>query len=296
MDKYLLKNLPYEELLKQLEEQKREIERLKGVIQSNDDRIYFKNLTRANEKVKKKASKRENYKNTLKYNALEYRKFLNAPIDVYENTKNEARRDYERRLRQISDQKLFKSELGNLMKNASNEISFETDIGRSDIKRYAFTEMLRHLYRSNTNSKVVVLAHTLDNKKKWFTLSDKQNIESTIGHISGELDLTTDQSDTNPYITNAFIPVRYELVFLNKSQTKDGVKFHIKKQDPDSNKVFDEDVEIDDDYRATPEGSFFPYVNLSDIDLSSFQIFKSIERKNYRDNCFVFACLQSGVF
>ena len=296
MDKYLLKNLPYEELLKRVEEQNREIERLKGVIQSNDDRIYFKNLTRANEKVKKKALKRENYKNTLKYNALEYRKFLNAPIDVYENTKNEARRDYERRLRQISDQKLFKSELGNLMKNASNEISFETDIGRSDIKRYAFTEMLRHLYRSNTNSKVVVLAHTLDNKKKWFTLSDKQNIESTIGHISGELDLTTDQSDTNPYITNAFIPVRYELVFLNKSQTKDGVKFHIKKQDPDSNKVFDEDVEIDDDYRATPEGSFFPYVNLSDIDLSSFQIFKTIERKNYRDNCFVFACIQSGVF
>ena len=77
---------------------------------------------------------------------MEERKFLNAPFDIYENTKNQARKDYEHRLSQISDQKLFKSELGKLMKNASNETSFETDIGCFNIKRYALTEMLCHLY------------------------------------------------------------------------------------------------------------------------------------------------------
>lgn len=44
----------------------------------------------------------------------------------------------------------------------------------------------------------MVKAHTIDGKYKWFTLSDKHNKESTIGHISGEIDLGEDQSDTKP--------------------------------------------------------------------------------------------------
>ena len=41
------------------------------------------------------------------------------------------------------------------------------------------------------------------------------------------------------------------------------------------------------------EGAFFPYYSKLNIDLSDFQIYNS-KPKNYKDNCFVYAMLQSG--
>lgn len=65
------------------------------------------------------------------------------------------------------------------------------------------------------NKKAVVKPYTIDSKYKWFTLSDKHNMEYTIGQISGEIDLGEDQSDTKTYVISFFEPVRYELLFLN---------------------------------------------------------------------------------
>ena len=43
-------------------------------------------------------------------------------------------------------------------------------------------------------------------------------------------------------------------------------------------------------------GAFFPYVSTINIDLSAYQIFPDIKAKNYKHNCFVYACIQSGLF
>ncbi len=93
-----------------------------------------------------------------------------------------------------------------------------------------------------------------------------------------------------------FIPVRYEVQFIDMSKSKDGVHFKVMMQDMNTNEIYDEEVELDEDYRNTPEGSFFPYINRSPIDLSAYQIFHEVKKKNYRDNCFVYVCIQSGVF
>ena len=56
-------------------------------------------------------------------------------------------------------------------------------------------------------------------------------------------------------------------------------------------------VESVDDFRRALESAFFPYINLLDsLDLTRYQIYNSIDKKNFRDNCFVYACIQSGVF
>ena len=44
------------------------------------------------------------------------------------------------------------------------------------------------------------------------------------------------------------------------------------------------------------DGAFWPYVSKIPIDLSPYQIFSDIQAKYYKDNCFVYACIQSGVF
>lgn len=129
-----------------------------------------------------------------------------------------------------------------------------------------------------------------------FTLSEKHNIESTIDHIWGEIDLSEDQSDTNPYIMSFFLPVTYELLFITQERKPYTTKFKVHKKDPETHKTYEEEVEIDKNYRATPEGSFFPYIKASKLDLSDFQIFSDVNPKNYKDNCFVFACFKSGLF
>ena len=43
-------------------------------------------------------------------------------------------------------------------------------------------------------------------------------------------------------------------------------------------------------------GAFFPYTSTIPIDLSALQIFEDIKPEYYRHNCFVYACMQSGVF
>ena len=85
---------------------------------------------------------------------------------------------------------------------ASTEFSFDVDIRDSKCKRLSFTEMLRHCYEIRNKSRVVVKACTLDGHAKCFTLSDKHDIENTICHISGELDLSEEKSDTNPRVNS----------------------------------------------------------------------------------------------
>ena len=44
--------------------------------------------------------------------------------------------------------------------------------------------------------------------------------------------------------------------------------------------------------RGLPQGSFWQYTTNIPIDLSVYQIFDKIDKKNYVHNCFVYACIQ----
>lgn len=97
------------------------------------------------------------------------------------NKKNEIRREYEKCLNEVKNQAYFKQQFGLMMKNVSKGISFDVDIADNEEKRIAFTETLRRIYTKRYgNKKVVVKAHTIDGKFKWFMLSNKHNIESTL--------------------------------------------------------------------------------------------------------------------
>ena len=228
---------------------------------------------------------------------MEMQELFNAPGDVYQAEKNEVRKAYEARLKQVRNMDNFKNSFGNMMRKATRGVSFGTDIGEDEDKRLAFTETLRQMYKTRYRSKkIVVRAHTIEGSSRWFTLSDKNDMEATIGHISGEMDLETKQSDARIKRSKFFVPVRYDLLFLDQDKTHDRVRFRVRRQHENSNRTYEETVEIDDSYRATPDGGFFPYINRSRVDLRPYQIFSSVNKKNYKDNCFVYACIQSGVF
>ena len=260
-----------------------------------DDELFNRMKQMKNEQ-KMKHITNEQYKQHIKQNAIEERQMMNDVNDVYHESKSDERKAYEQRVSDVKDKKQYKEYMKQFIYNTNNEISFEIDIGDDEDKRIAFTEMLRYIYSHKTTTRPVVKAYSLDGSYKWFTLSNKFNMDSTIGHIAGTIDLNTDESDMNPYIDNVFAPVRYEILFIDKSTNNKTSKFKIKKQSPSSNKIYDEEIELDEDFRDSKDGSFFPYINLSNIDLTDYQIFNSFDKNNYNDNCFVYACIKSEVF
>lgn len=79
--------------------------------------------------------------------------FANLPGDVYGDSKNEIRREYEKRLREVKNQTYFKQQFGMMMKNVSKGISFDVDIADNEDKRVAFTETLRRIYSKRYGNK-----------------------------------------------------------------------------------------------------------------------------------------------
>ena len=143
---------------------------------------------------------------------------FDVPIGLYTTTKKQTRLAYENRVKGFKNDKEYTKNRYEMMKKASKEIDFDIDIAQSDARRYAFTETLRQIAKQRIASRVIVCTYTLDGQFKYFTLGNNTNLETTIGHISGEVDLLEDQSDVNPVITNGFYPVRYEVMFLKKNQ------------------------------------------------------------------------------
>ena len=260
------------------------------------DNTLFKNMKKQKQLKQKQEQSRNQYKQTLKDNAKNEREILNIPLDLYSTAKTEARQEYKNRIKDVKDKKQFKQHMKKFMQKSQKEISFDIDIGDDEDKRLAFTETLRQLHKSK-KGKIVVKAISLNGEDyKWFTLSQSKNINITISHISGSIDLNEDSSDNNPYVGNSFTPTKYQLLFLHNKKDGKKTKFTITKQNEKNEKLYEEEVEIDEDYREQPEGGFFPYINLSDIDLTPYQIFKSVSKNNYKDNCLVYACIQSKVF
>ena len=261
----------------------------------NTEKLYSSKSPERIQEIQNKRMNQEYYKS----NAIESKRFLNSinSKDLYQSKTSE-RIEYEKRVKDVKNNTQYQDYRKQFMINVNNRVGFEVAIGDDDDKRIAFTETLRSCYKiRDPNLKIIVKAYNLNDSYKFFTLSSDYDMNNTIGHIAGTIDLNTDSSDENPYVDNVFAPVRYEIIFLTKgSKGKRNSTFTVKKQDSETKQIYEEEVEIDEDYRGSPDGGFFPYINLSTIDLTDFQIFNSIDSKNYTDNCFVYACIKSGVF
>ena len=266
-----------------------------NAFKKNDD-MLFKNISKQKQNKQKQKQARNQYKQTLRDEANVERELFNIQLDFYSSAKTEARKEYNERVKAANDKKQFKRYMKEYMQKCQKEISFEIDIGDDEDKRLAFTETLRQLHK-NKKCKIVVKAISLDGEEyKWFTLSHSRNIDITIGHIAGTIDLNEDCSDNNPWIGNSFTPTKYQILFIHDDKKGKQNKFSITKQDEKTKRLYEEEIEIDENYREQPEGGFFPYINLSNYNLEQYQIFKSVDSRNYKDNCLVYACIQSGVF
>ena len=74
------------------------------------------------------------------------------------------------------------------------------DIGDDSEKQYEFVKVIRWLSDNVKNPfKVIIQARELSGRQRQFTLmKEKNNIETTIKHILGEIDITIQESDYNP--------------------------------------------------------------------------------------------------
>ena len=230
------------------------------------DNELFRNISKKKKQNAGAKKSKAEYKESLKERALEERNILKVSTDLYSSSRTQARKEYKERMKQVHNKKEFKKYMKEYNIKANKKQSFTVDIGDKEDKRLAFAEMLRNLYK-NCKDKVLVKATTLSGSSKWFTLSHEHDIEKIVGHISGVIDLETDSSDTNPWVEDVFIPVSYEIKFEKKNKGYNLV-----------------------------DGGFFPYLNLTDIDLTPFQIFDTVDKNNYKDNCFVYSIIQSGTF
>lgn len=269
--------------------------------QEKIERKWYKDSIKHESKLER--VKNEQIKERLIYDELE---FLEIPKDELD----ELNKEYRNRIENVKDHETFKKRLSEWIDYAKKRISFEVSVVDDEETKLAFCEVLRYVYNHRESNKdvIYVKAINLDGKPKYFTLnnpdaksSKSKGVDIMIGHISGSIDLQTDCSDNHPFIVDMFVPIKYELIFLNIDEYRRGKQKSHRfsytkasenhKDDPDII-----ELEMDDELRELIEGSFFRYVNLSGVDLSRYQIFNEIVPSNYKDNCFVYACLQSGVF
>ena len=246
---------------------------------------------------KTKRNQQKEYRKSIKQKAINERnQIYNIINDVYKESKTELRKEYEKRIKSVNNKKNFQNYMKQFMQNVNKETGFEIIIGDDEDKRLAFCETLRKCYNKKTNKKILVRCYDLNGSSKILALNHHRAIDLTIGHISGSIDVVSDESDSNPYAQNYFVPIKYELMFVSKNKINRKTQFTKRKQNPKTNKIYDEEIEIDEDFRSNPSGGFWAYINLSEIDLSDFQIYKTIDKNNYRDNCFVYSCIKSNVF
>ena len=234
-------------------------------------------------------------------NKLYIKSLMNSDAG-YTTSKSEERRRYEDN---VSDKDNYHRELKRMMIAVKNHESFEIDIDDNSEVQYAFTKVLRHIRTLSSGLKTVrkmktdewkplVYGFDMNEHGRIFNLNKESDLEDMIKCILGEITIEEYSSDTDPGLIGwDYIPVRFKIKFIKMIKNKEtGTTEFIEKVDGE-----EVVVESVDYFRDAPDSAFFPYINLLDsLDLTRYQIYTSIDKKNYRDNCFVYACIQSGVF
>ena len=281
--------------------------------QKKSDEELFKQISSKKDSLKKQKRSHEQYKQSLKENASFLRSLMNMS-DVYTlpkpsesklyieslmniqteytTSKTEERRRYEEN---VTNKEEYQEELKRMMIAVKNHETFTVDIGDDGEKQYAFTKVLRHIRKKKSDEwRPLVYGYDMNGNSRVFNVNKESDLEVMIRCILGEITVENYYSDCDPNLVGwDYIPVRFEVKFIKMTKNEETGKTEF------IEKVDGEEVILEsmDYFRDAPDSAFFPYVNLIDsLDLTRYQIYNSIERKNYRDNCFVYACIQSGVF
>ena len=279
--------------------------------QSDDD--LFKRMSTMKHQQQKQHQSHEQYKQSLKDTAMFERSLMNMSelysvpkpsesklfieslmnVDTeYTTTKSDERLRYEEN---VHDKDEYQNEMKRMMLAAKNHESFEIDIDDDSEKQYAFVKVLRYIRKMKTNEwRPIITGYDMNGNGRKFSINKELDLETMIRCILGEITVEDYSSDCDPNLIGwDYIPVRFEVKFIKMTKNEETGKTEF------IEKVDGEEVVIEsvDDFRGSPDGGFFPYINLiNGLDLTRYQIFNTINKNNYRDNCFVYACVQSGVF
>jgi hypothetical protein len=132
-----------------------------------------------------------------------------------------------------------------------------------------------------------IIMKDLYGREREYTLYKGQRIDEILKYVGGFLlENSPFASDSRYEVTDVFLPVECKIVFKRAADIPDDKRRKQQEGDEADWSKFD----------ADPEGEFWRWVNKTDIDLTRYQIFNTIDASNYVDNCFVYACIQSGVF
>ena len=245
--------------------------------QKREDNEFFSKLSSMKAQKKQQKKQRKTYKQSIKNAATTERELMNINYDTTTN-KTENRRSYESSLNRAENKSYFKKCVKSFVQRLKRNESIEVDASNDDDLKLAFAEAIRTFKNNNlfgTEKHVYIILEDLNGVKKHLPLRLKTSTQ-LVERILGEVTTTQDASDSQEYINHSFIPVIFQVVFYDR-QT-----------------VTDLGDEID--LREYHYGEFWKYINLSGVDLSVLQIYSEIRPENYCDNCFVYACIQSGVF
>ena len=247
------------------------------LIKLKRDTELFNKLNEIKESEERLKRQRKEYKQSVKDAATTRRELMNINYDVT-TSKSENRRTYESNLNRAQDKEYFKRCVKDFIQKLKRNENIRVDASEDEDLKLAFAESVRIFKNNNlfnTNKHVFIVLEDLKMVKKHLPLKLKTSTQ-LFERIIGEVTTVQDASDEQEYINSQFIPVVFDVVFYDKETPKElGANM-------DSRKSFD--------------GGFWKYINLSEIDLSVLQIYSEIKPKNYRDNCFVYACIRSGVF
>lgn len=252
------------------------------------DNDFFERMTSTREQRQKELEQKVQREQSLKDDALFNRYF--GDIDTgYTTSKTEERRRYEEN---VHDKDAYREDMREMMLAVKNHESFEVDIDDGSEKQYAFVKVLRQIRKQKSSEwKPLVYGYDMDGHGRVFSVNKELDLETMIRCILGEITVEEYYSDCDPNLIGwDYIPVRFEVKFIKMTKNEKTGKTEF--LDGEGHVI-----ESVDDYRDAPDGAFFPFINLlKGLDLTRYQIYDSIDKKNYRDNCFVYACIQSGVF
>ena len=146
-----------------------------------------------------------------------------------------------------------------------------------------------------------IFGEDLNGTQKIFTVNNETDINTLVNNMLDGIDIGSTFSDSPvEVIGDTFIPDKFTIVYVErqtttKKKSRSATKFSGKLRNSATNKIEQQEFEVVDDFRDQSDGEFFPFINLSSVDLTPLQIFNCIDKKNYRDSCFVYACVASGV-
>ena len=274
----------------------------------DDDDELFNRMSSMKRQQQKQRQSHEHYKQSLKENALferslmsmgdvytlpkpsEDKQYIESLMNIdtgYSTSKTDERRRYEEN---VNDKSRYQQEIKRMMIAANNHESFEVNIGDDSEIQYAFTQVLRNMRKMKTDEwKPIIYGYDMNGNRRGFNLNRESDLEVMIRCILGEITVEEYSSDADPGLIGwDYIPVRFEVKFIKMIKNKKSGKTEF------IEKIDGEEVVLEsvDDFRDAPDGGFFPYINLIEsLDLSRYQIYNTIDKKNYRDNCFVYACI-----